>query len=700
MSTPPLIRDPLNYDPWHLFSSVTPLDNDYERPNLAYRCGRERFWGKGCWAGPSQGGHCRGTQECTPYFNDGRWECRRPAHAGGPCRFGPKPDGQCAWQLPPCVPRLTQRAVRHRLAFLAFAAAIAIIAAFVTFGPSTLAHFDSVSPGPLSGFHNQFTGEEGCAACHESHPLPTDQWVLAAFAPSDMSSQCLDCHTFGGPPLSPHNLDPITLAKPVKDVECTTCHTEHNGETGAISGVSDVQCKSCHTKKFDGFAEDHPPFSDNFPHREQTSVKFDHAAHLARHFEEPRYADRALKACSGCHLVNDADRRVQPGSYQETCAACHDDNIPARELTLLRLPEFLEDNMDHQAVREACGPTLDRYEMMVEQMEMLTETVQEMAAGEEIDPADAEDVLAEIAPEEEEDFYSVSVDTPTLFTGLILGVDVDDVDDYGEPVQTLIAEMVEDGIDPLKERIAAISDEETANALLAGLNPELIKRVACAWAANLEYEPPADMETGGWFGDFTEIKYRAMGHADPVARNWVEFALSSVPAMAEDEDLFEVAVAFRDSIIDRKEGPGACAKCHSIIDADAVDAETDGDEVNLSVAWGFGRSQPPAYLMYSHAPHLNLLGRDLGCNTCHKIAGEADFAGAFDDFNPHRYVSNFAAIAKETCVECHAPGKVRQDCLLCHDYHYEPRFKLKMLAHDDQGNDDQHTNEAQNDQTE
>ncbi len=77
-----------------------------------------------------------------------------------------------------------------------------------------------------------------------------------------------------------------------------------------------------------------------------------------------------------------------------------------------------------------------------------------------------------------------------------------------------------------------------------------------------------------------------------------------------------------------------------------------------------------------------MLGRDFGCKQCHVMAGKADYAASFSDYNRHSFVSNFAAIKQETCAECHATGQVRQDCLLCHEYHLEPSFKKQMLAHD------------------
>ena len=51
--------------------------------------------------------------------------------------------------------------------------------------------------------------------------------------------------------------------------------------------------------------------------------------------------------------------------------------------------------------------------------------------------------------------------------------------------------------------------------ILAGvIAEELVKRVACAWAANLEYEAPADNALGGWHGDALELRYAPVGHGD------------------------------------------------------------------------------------------------------------------------------------------------------------------------------------------
>ena len=239
--------------------------------------------------------------------------------------------------------------------------------------------------------------------------------------------------------------------------------------------------------------------------------------------------------------------------------------------------------------------------------------------------------------------------------------------------------MADGGADPLAEMLDERAGEAVSGGLLAGLNPEVVKRVACAWAANLEYEAPADASLGGWYGDFLELRYRPKGHADTVAKAWIEFGLGAAQAAADD-DSGERAVALRDSLIDSKEGVGACIKCHAV---SQVDAETD----TLAVEWrarDIERSRP--HHLFFHDIHLRLLAAretkleeaDLGCRRCHVVDAGADFASGFADFDAMSYESNFKAITKNTCVDCHSEGNVRESCQLCHDYHREPSFKIRI----------------------
>ncbi len=52
------------------------------------------------------------------------------------------------------------------------------------------------------------------------------------------------------------------------------------------------------------------------------------------------------------------------------------------------------------------------------------------------------------------------------------------------------------------------------------------------------------------------------------------------------------------------------------------------------------------------------------------------YASAFEpgQHDPSVFHSNFRTIDKAACASCHQSGHVRDDCLLCHNYHIG-RFK-------------------------
>lgn len=237
--------------------------------------------------------------------------------------------------------------------------------------------------------------------------------------------------------------------------------------------------------------------------------------------------------------------------------------------------------------------------------------------------------------------------------------------------------MAEDGTAPLAELVDGRLGEGAAGALLAGLNPDVAKRLACAWAANLEYELPADPEMGGWFGDYLELKYRPVSHADPVLKAWIEMSL----AAAADGDA--EAILLRDGLIDPKEGPGACSKCHAV-------NSVDGDATHLAIDWRFRAEDARPYDHYSHRAHLNLVqavstglaSTSMGCRFCHRLDDEAPFAASFDDVDPTTFASNFKGIKIETCAQCHVEGEVRQDCQLCHRFHLTATFEPEMMGAD------------------
>ncbi|MDD9929184.1 MAG: multiheme c-type cytochrome, partial [Rhodospirillaceae bacterium] len=249
---------------------------------------------------------------------------------------------------------------------MAAALIIALVSAFAFSGDGTTA-LSSVNPGPLSGGHQNFTAEEGCATCHQQHSGDAGMWLQASWSPGTLSKSCESCHTFSGPATSPHN-ETFQTAGGKRTTECTMCHTEHKGADAQITQLSDSQCNACHEKQFNNFSDGHPSFSEDYPSRRRTAIVFDHTNHFSKHFQDARFETRAPKdRCISCHNVDQAARHVPVRSFEESCARCHENQIAGREFVLFTLPEFEVNPFDAAVVGEACGPTAEAREAAGEQ---------------------------------------------------------------------------------------------------------------------------------------------------------------------------------------------------------------------------------------------------------------------------------------------------------------------------------------------
>ncbi|SVB61541.1 uncharacterized protein METZ01_LOCUS214395, partial [marine metagenome] len=270
------------------------------------------MWQPPCNQGPQADGACGGTQECTPFLKSDRWECRRDKRFGGPCEEGPGSGGECSIQRPPCAPRSTLRVIRGRLVMLAVGVVLALIGSTLALDPRAGGMISLSDAGPLSKSHAKFTEKVGCSSCHVAHGTGPVGWIKAVFNDSDISTQCLNCHSFGGPSLKAHNanMSPEGFMEP--DTQCIMCHLEHSGSTVSTRSLSPKQCNSCHKSKFESFEHGHPEFSEKFPYFNRNSIKFDHSSHLQKHFENPKFSDKVPDHCVGCHVITLSDREVRP----------------------------------------------------------------------------------------------------------------------------------------------------------------------------------------------------------------------------------------------------------------------------------------------------------------------------------------------------------------------------------------------------
>jgi hypothetical protein len=639
----------------------------YERPTFPYVCGRACSFGKPCPNGPNFSGSCGGTSECTPFRNGDRWECRRATSAGGACEDGPRPDGSCCMQHPPCTPRPSLRRRRQRISWLVAIFCVAAVLAFLQFQPEAFqgdrANASSIMPGQLSGAHSNFAlADKGCAACHEAHGKGVVAWAKAFVTSQNVGDNCISCHAFGGPESTPHNATfdnaMFKADSPSADMktDCVMCHTEHKGENANIAPMKDAQCNSCHQTTVASFSSGHPEFGDKYPHAQRGAVQFDHVKHFGEHFPK----ENAERTCVDCHDTKRAGLTVPAGSFEQNCASCHEEGITDRTLTLITLPFMEEDPFDAEAVSETCGLT-------VEQAEYLAA----LAEGEEADE-----------PELDEFFYEDNGDNLSAAMALALGVPNDDPDSYTEASGEFIAALAESGADGFAEKLGELPGEPNAAKLLGGLDGELLKRVACAWMQKVEYEAPSEIAGGGWQSDGLSVSYRPSGHADPVARAWFNYAVNArrvAEAADADEAVIAGAEGLRDALM-ADSGFGNCTKCHAV--TEVTDNQTENGEggTRLMVEWGFQPVDDRPYVKYDHGPHINLLGPGTLCTTCHTPNPEAEYAASFKHFDANDYQAGFKPVAKQTCTECHTKAKVRQDCLLCHEYHLEPKFNESMVG--------------------
>lgn len=397
--------------------------------------------------------------------------------------------------------------------------------------------------------------------------------------------------------------------------------------------------------------------------------------------------DEAAAAAIVSRRRQNEARLAEVARLAEEARQAEETRLAEKAQALLAEEERLAE--EAQALSIEGGRLAEKAQALLAEEDRLAEKAQALLAEEErLDEVarlaeeaeeEAEEDEDENEDEEEEEFESISTEEKSIIGAYLLDVAADDLDEYSEPMQELILAMVEEGFAPLAEIIDERADRPVSSRLLAGLNPETMKRLACAWAANLEYELPAEPSMGGWYGDYLELRYRPTGHGDTVSMDWINFGLA-IAQDAEDDDSGERAVALRDSLISPKNGVGACTKCHSVNAAAA-------DENIITVGWrARDVVKSERNFTFSHSVHLNLLDArntgvgqaDQGCRACHVVDLKADFAAGYGDFDPQSYASNFKAIEKETCTDCHSKGNVREGCQLCHDYHRGPIFQIRI----------------------
>ena len=197
-----------------------------------------------------------------------------------------------------------------------------------------------IASGPVSSNHANF--ENDCAACHDLGNAVVDE-------------NCSRCHEktseFAVYDFKTHYLyrsgDYSRVAKVATEHEademnCRSCHVEHNGRDGAITQVSDSKCLKCHA--YGSFNKNHPEFEfanpDSFrSSSDDTTLVMTHIRHtffllqkisgisnldssaMATLSEESEHFFE--QACLSCHIPDPDGKNFADLNFETNCSDCH-----------------------------------------------------------------------------------------------------------------------------------------------------------------------------------------------------------------------------------------------------------------------------------------------------------------------------------------------------------------------------------------
>ena len=622
-----------------------------------------------------------------------RWQCTRPASLGGPCEAGPLPNGQCSRPVPKCHPVKSLRAWRGRSVILVAAATTSAVLVGLTLKPEVGQTL--VSPGELSFQHSTYKSQ--CSDCH-ANAQPKTLAINWLRSPGSSDSRlanslaCLKCHNLGSQSFAIHALPPERLAgitrralqeksaseRPLpleisalmdghpKNRQaaqvCATCHVEHRGKKNDLIRLTDLQCQSCHALQFASFSNGHPPFAE-YPFRRRTRINFDHRSHIEVHFKEERFTHVAPASCSACHAPDQEGGVMLVKSFDETCAACHLEQIKGKGqaagpgIAVLRLPGMDVQSLTNHGIVVGDWPEGADGDMTPIMQLLLASN--NFAEGDFLDLSKAG-----------ENKLNQAADLAWSIKELIY-----DVSAKGQPEleQRLHKSLQGELSSRQSDTVAGLLSPDVMQALQAKWFPNLAAEIASHRAGNklplpsvteagTRAAPPSQADVkpedwvvrGGWYRSDLDysLSYRPAGHADSFLQSWLDLTVAAPAA----RKLF-------DALSDPK-APGLCVKCHSV----------DSQPRSL-INWRSFQPDPfeHQFTRFSHTAHFSLLDNH-GCQTCHSLdlnAPRESYAASFarENRDPAVFHSNFKSIERAMCASCHTHKYASESCLECHNYH-------------------------------
>lgn len=476
--------------------------------------------------------------------------------------------------------------------------------------------------------------------------------------------------------INPGELSASHAGFPITD-QCENCHKAHALPTTAwlFSAFEHedmtTQCTQCHV--FDGKAD--APHNRQFKDTEKNT---------------------AIECISCHHEHKGADFDIRKVSNQ-TCSNCHENSFahfsqhsPFPENFPHQQPQkIFFDHARHLSeyfVEEKWLNKPDRDTSVAEKAVDNCGFCHQLEAAKRDIPVRDYDITCAGCHDQQIKNRTMTVLTADDMSQSLLGLIQDDEDELesDEAAIQLIDDLADGGLEALTDKLTKSGlTEAEQHHLFKGLDAGMLQQTASIWRNEDEMDLDDTIHFGWQVAEDDDgaeaLLYRPDGHADEVIRAWVELYLKK--AKDKDDDMAGDTLL---ELLDVEEGPGACGKCHGTLAGNhAIDART-----------GWGRT-PPQQRTYSsgfsHRPHIDLLGENRGCDACHKLSDDADYAAYFkhNGIDASQYHSGFNEIKMQVCTECHNSERISDDCQLCHIYHKGSGFKfeyqkreLKVINHE------------------
>ena len=694
--------------------------NAYERVNQQWMCGRESD-GTPCTRGPNSRGECGAV--CQPLKVGDHFFCENAATLSGQCDDGPLPDGSCphcparctpfkkgasivcglgacpdgpradgtcCQPVPPCRPvrRVLGKRKLLTLSVLALALGFGLL---MVGGPG---HEQIMSPGRLTSQHSAVA--DRCSACHDVGDGTLVDWLHAAVDSSDrttLDTQCFACHReMQNRADSPHGADPDVLAALTQKAEqresrggsfmlslarrsmshsggiaCSTCHREHRGEHHDLTAMTDTQCQTCHASAFASFSDGHPEFTD-YPYVRRSRIYFDHVSHYGAHFREAGRlpageaareflveGEPLQQTCVRCHAADNAGRKMLVRPFEQTCGACHADQIEddsSAGLLVLGLPVFDKTRLGQR-----------------------DSTVWPFDGAKHPEAEGAVSPILRLLLSANPQYARLDRQVASLDLLSLDGANEEQLEAVGAMPKMLaeeIGNMASQGQSGIRARLAdALGEDVTSDQIrqLAKLLEADALESVHEWFLGEDFGSRRP-DAGGLFLNPRELslRYRPVGHADPVLRAWIDVSVRLGHNADEETPIRQI---YRS--LSQVTASGRCLKCHTI------ESRPDG---SASVNWLPYQGQSlGSFATYAHHPHILTL-QDDSCMQCHVLNSTAEkdaswsiFRAEFVDLSGHplpgfgEFHANFQPLRKTVCVTCHQTGRVVQNCTTCHSYH-------------------------------